>query len=147
MTDVPVCHDCGVREGEFHKPACDMERCPFCGDQLFICDCRYEKLDLIDKEKYGKETDYLPPDIYYNGLIDELAKKWEAILREKGLIPYIVWPNLCAKCGALWPKMFHVPAEEWKHYIQPNMRREMVCRSCYDYIKNLVDTAEAGAKP
>lgn len=33
------CHDCGVKIGEIHHPGCDMEECPRCGGQYFICDC------------------------------------------------------------------------------------------------------------
>lgn len=33
------CHDCGAPYGAFHHPGCDSERCPRCGEQLFICEC------------------------------------------------------------------------------------------------------------
>lgn len=33
------CHDCGAEQGEYHHPGCDMEECPKCGGQYFICDC------------------------------------------------------------------------------------------------------------
>lgn len=33
------CHDCAAILGEFHAVGCDMERCPNCGGQLFVCDC------------------------------------------------------------------------------------------------------------
>ncbi len=35
------CHDCGIlnKKGNLHHLGCDMERCPKCGGQLFICDC------------------------------------------------------------------------------------------------------------
>ena len=33
------CHDCGARVGEIHHPGCDMEECPNCGGQYFICPC------------------------------------------------------------------------------------------------------------
>ena len=34
-----ICHDCGARYGEYHKPGCDMERCPRCDGQLITCGC------------------------------------------------------------------------------------------------------------
>jgi hypothetical protein len=40
------CHDCGVQEGGFHEPGCDMERCPRCGGQLITCECSFLKKDL-----------------------------------------------------------------------------------------------------
>lgn len=33
------CHDCGVIHGGFHHTGCDMEICPKCSGQMFICDC------------------------------------------------------------------------------------------------------------
>lgn len=42
-TYAPSCHDCGAVEGEYHHPGCDMEECPRCGGQYFICDCVTEE--------------------------------------------------------------------------------------------------------
>lgn len=69
------CRHCAALPGEFHKAdgdQCDMEECPFCHEQLLGCDCCYEKLGL-------------DPEI---DLTDEQCDQWDAILREKGLIPY-----------------------------------------------------------
>jgi hypothetical protein len=33
------CHDCNVLLGQVHHYGCDMERCPNCKEQLFICNC------------------------------------------------------------------------------------------------------------
>jgi len=132
-----TCHDCGVLEGQLHQRGCDMESCPFCGGQLIGCDCCYTKLGF--KVDWKHPTCGLPQDIYENGLPDDLGEKWENILEEKGRIPYIVYPNICARCGKLWPDMFKVFNEEWNHYIEPAERRKMLCRDCYDEITNLID--------
>src|SRR5262249_36474704 len=73
-----------------------------CGHQLISCDCVYEELG-IESDVVTKEQD----------------REWERLLHEKGRIPFIVYPNLCAKCGVLWPEMFHVPDAEWQRYVEP----------------------------
>ncbi len=134
-----ICHDCDVSEGELHEHGCDMEQCPFCGGQIITCDCCYKKLNLFDKDKYTDETAYLSPEVYKIGLTDVQWLAWVDILDAKGRIPYIVYPNVCCRCGKLWPSLFMVPKEEWEHYVQPSMRGEVLCRKCYDYIKKVTD--------
>jgi hypothetical protein len=58
-------------------------------------------------------------------------------------IPYISYPNMCAKCGALWPEMFSVPTAEWEHFVEPAMRNTMLCLPCYTKIRSWIDEAEA----
>ena len=133
-----ICHDCGVEEGRFHLPGCDMERCPFCGHQLITCECAYEKLGI----------DCSPGAwVYSHGLTDEQCREWDKLLRAKGLIPFIVYPNLCAKCGTLWPEMFSVSDEDWARYVEPNMRKEMLCEPCYRQIKTWIDDARIDGPP
>jgi hypothetical protein len=51
--------------------------------------------------------------------------------------PFILWPNLCARCGAKWPAMFLVPDKHWEKYIDPSHRRDEVCRKCFEEIVRL----------
>ena len=113
-----VCRECGVKEGEFHVAGCFQERCPFCGGQLVSCDCAWEKLGIDD----GKLT-------------DAQSESWDWLLRAKGLIPFIWYPNVCAKCGGIDPDIFMVPDAEWEHYVEPGMRHKMLCEACYTQIK------------
>ena len=54
-------------------------------------------------------------------------------------VPFIEYPNICAKCGALWPDMFKVADDEWRRYIQISERGQMICRECFDQIKIWID--------
>ena len=118
---IPECHDCGAKEGQIHEWGCDMERCPFCGNQVITCLCMYDMLDIVGDTH-----------------TEEDEKKFLDLIEEKGRIPYIRYPNLCQKCGTLWPELFHVPDEEWEKYIQPDMRKKIICQKCYDEIKTLI---------
>lgn len=141
--DKPICHDCGVTEGQIHEFGCDMECCPFCGHQLISCNCVYKLLGLQNDMKYSEETYFLPPKVFSEGLSDEQYSRWLGMLEARGRVPFIQYPNLCVRCGKLWPEMFHVPDEEWEHYVQKDMQDEMLCQECYDHIKQVIDTEQA----
>jgi len=66
-------------------------------------------------------------------------KEWEKLLEDRGRIPYIQYPVICAKCGELWPEFFHVPTNEWEYYIQPDMRDKVLCRKCYNFIVKVIN--------
>lgn len=126
-----VCHGCGVHEGQFHRHGCDVERCPFCGRQLIACMCCYKLLNI----DYSEGT-----WAYSNGLTAAQQEQWDKMLREKGLVPYISYPNICCRCGKLWPSLFMVPTSDWKRYVPKEHWNEILCLNCYKAIKFMIDT-------
>lgn len=136
-----TCPDCGVLEGDIHTQYCDQEECPFCGWQLLSCDCKYKKLKLINRRTYTAATHFLPPEIFHHGLSDEQRSRWETILAKKGYVPFIVYPNLCIRCGMIWPDMFHAHDGDWEYTVQKSKRHEMLCKRCYEHINKLLEKA------
>ena len=88
-----------------------------------------------------KGTSGLPASVYFQGLHDEQIEEWDRRLAEKGRVLYIVYPNMCCRCGTLWPEMFRVEDEEWERYVAPREREKMLCQRCYDWIKQVIDEA------
>lgn len=70
----------------------------------------------------------------------------QAQAEKLGRVPYIVYPNMCARCGALWPEMFHVADSVWKRYVQKSERHQMLCLDCFHEIRKLIDKAVVLAK-
>ena len=127
-SQLATCHDCGVLEGEIHHYGCNMEKYPFCGNQLIVCQCIYEKLHI----------DCSPgTEIYKYGPTQEEEKEWLKILERKGRIPHLQIPNLCALCGENWPELFMVSDNEWEKYVILPLQGEMLCQDCYDFLKRL----------
>lgn len=50
-------------------------------------------------------------------------------------IPYIHWPGVCVRCGLVEPDIFM--DEEWEKYIAPMHRDVILCRKCFEEIKEL----------
>jgi len=157
------CGDCSVLEGQIHEDGCDMERCAFCGHQRISCDCAtrhfYPKMRSIYELWVEDETRRelsempdptpawermgIPESVYTEGLSDEQGAEWDRIEAEKGRVPFIRYPNICGRCGELWPEMFGVPDEEWNKYVEIFERDKMLCRGCYDQIKGYIDSPGA----
>ncbi len=60
-------------------------------------------------------------------------------LSDKERIPWICYPNMCSRCGKLWPALFLLPDEEWKKYVEPEQRKSVLCFDCYQHIKEAID--------
>ena len=128
------CGACGVSEGELHELGCDQERCPCCGNQLIGCDCFDHLLKL----------DHPPGTVWCKHpltLTKKQWQKWERLLSDKGRVPFIEYPTICAKCGVLWPELFMVPDEEWNRHVEIKERDKVLCKSCYGQIRAWIDNA------
>jgi hypothetical protein len=135
-TTRPRCPDCETPEGELHALFCTKERCPFCGGQLSSCGCIVAVLKPSEEERQAIEE-------YIDDSVEPLRgvmERWEGALNRKGRVPYIEYPNVCARCGALWPEFFRIPDPDWERYVQINMRDQVICRSCFDDIRRLIDS-------
>lgn len=132
--EVKTCRDCGVSEGSLHVLGCFQEECPFCGRQLASCGCLEEHIDV---SKYPEEGDCYPIAV---------DRKWAAILKKKGRSPFIYYPNVCSRCGAVSPEFFRVSDSVWKKYVQLSMRSTVICKACFGFIKTVTDKGGASNK-
>lgn len=128
------CRGCGVLEGAYHQFGCFHEHCPFCTGQLQGCGCLEER---VDTPSCPEDADTYP---------ESIALEWQAMLTKKGRVPFIYYPNLCAKCGAVDPKLFRVPDREWTKYVEVRERRSVLCRPCFDFIKSAIIRAQTGRR-
>lgn len=136
--DVFEC-ECKIKEGQLHEWGCQWEYCPFCYVQVIAgCDCAYELLNL-KSHRHPPEFEHLPEKTYKNGLTDEQEEKWFKLCVEKGRIPFLHKPQLCARCGCQWPDLFVVQDVVWRYYTHPFFHEEMLCLACFNHIRRQVD--------
>ena len=57
-------------------------------------------------------------------------------------IPFLWFPRVCMKCGALNPRRFMVTDAEWQKYVPPSVRGLHLCRNCYRKIKRIQDAKD-----
>lgn len=85
----------------------------------------------------------IPESVYKNGLPDEQLEEWLRIEAEKGRVPFIFYPNICRRCGEIWPDMFKVTDADWEKYVEIAQRGEMLCLGCFEQIKGYIDESRS----
>lgn len=91
------CHDCGAHIGECHVPGCDIERCPFCGEQMLQDKCQYDFFGILTDDTMEHEW----KSVYEHGLTPEMSEIYEAHVKPH-LIPWDgTWPGVreCREYG------------------------------------------------
>jgi len=130
---------CGVQEGHLHDWGCEWEHCPFC-ESWFVagCDCPYLYLGLKSRNN-RPDCDQLPEATYKKGLTEDEEERWFNLCAQRGRIPFVYSPQLCARCGQQWPDLFAVQDQVWGYYLPPNLRDQIVCLACFRLIKRQID--------
>ena len=82
---------------------------------------------------------------------DYTPEEWLKIIEQKGRIHHIFWPLplFCARCCRedMDIDQFDFMVAEWNYYIEPGMRGCVLCRSCYNEIKALIDNLHYYVNP
>jgi hypothetical protein len=129
---------CGVDEGQLHCFGCQYEPCPFCEERLALCDCYLDFLGLRSRLQ-PPESHFMSQEVYEKGLTAEQVAEWEAILTARGRLPHVYAPQLCGRCGQLWPPLFVVQDVVWDYYTGPDLRDAMLCEPCFHEIRRAID--------
>lgn len=133
-----VC-ECGVHEGQLHAEGCRWELCPFCEEPgAANCDCQYDLLGLRSRANPPAQAG-LATEVYERGLSPAQEAAWRTILEARGRLPYVDAPQLCGRCGALWPDMFMVQDAAWDYYAGPRLREAMLCEPCFRELRAAID--------
>jgi hypothetical protein len=96
-------------------------------------DCGVEVGEI---HEYGCDMEYCP---FCLGQLISCRCKGKQLdnLEREGRIPYFVIPHLCRMCGEKWPEMFTVSDKEWESTIPKNLWWEVICKECYEEIKEI----------
>lgn len=125
--------ECGAWEGQYHTEGCEMEKCPFCGKQLWVhCECDSkpgagQRAPFIEYHIWCVKCGVRWTEITEDELKDIIQKSDSWIEFEKHVLEAVK--------KASWM----VSDREWRAYVEPNQRRNILCHSCYDQIKEWID--------
>ena len=134
----PPC-ECGVEEGQLHENGCVRELCPFCGHtESGSCECKYDYLGLRRRE-HAPDFSYLAESVWNGGLTEEQERSWAALRENRGRLPYVYAPQVCGRCGTLWPELFMVPDLAWEYYAGPLLRSALLCEPCFTALRAHID--------
>src|SRR5689334_14769941 len=130
----PPC-ECGAEEGQFHEWGCRWELCSFCASmESGGCECRYDHLGLRRRQNPA-DFEYLSEVAWKSGLTDEQETQWRKRCEDRGRLPYVYAPQMCGRCGTLWPEFFVVQDTAWEYYAGPLLRSSLLCEPCFTALR------------
>jgi hypothetical protein len=98
-------------------------------------------LGIVDQDRWTEATDFLPPEVYENGVSSRQWWQWIDICEQQGRWPYICYTQYCARCGQPSPVSPLTETQLGEFAIQPDKRRTAVCHSCMEFIVEATLTA------
>ena len=134
----PAC-ECGAEEGQIHSWGCRWELCTFCGStEASGCECRYDHLGLRRRQNPA-DFSYLSEEVWKNGLTEKQEALWRKRCDDRGRLPYVYAPQMCGRCGTLWPELFVVQDTAWEYYAGPLLRGTALCEPCFTALRENID--------
>lgn len=70
------CPDCGVKPGQWHRPGCLWELCPYCGGHVVDCRCCDGLPPLDDRMRWAGTCPWLDACLEYGFFEKEVAGAW-----------------------------------------------------------------------
>ena len=70
------CPDCGVVPGNWHRPGCVWEQCPYCGDHLVDCICTKGPPPLDDRMAWTGCCTWLDACLEFGLFEKEVSGQW-----------------------------------------------------------------------
>lgn len=138
----PAC-ECGAEEGQFHAWRCRWELCTFCGStNASGCECVYDHLGLKQRQNPAG-FNYLSETVWKDGLTHEQDQLWRTRCENRGRLPYVYAPQVCGRCGTLWPEIFVVQDTAWEYYAGPLLRSALLCEPCFTTLRQNIDRNQA----
>src|SRR5262252_754886 len=53
-------------------------------------------------------------------------------------VRFLEWPQICSRCGILWPDFFRVPDKEWQRTVPMGHRQDILCKPCFLALRTIL---------
>ena len=74
--DVMNCPECNVAPGNWHRPGCAWEQCPYCGEHAADCGCRGAPPPLDDRMRWAGCCSWVEACLRFGFFERRLRGRW-----------------------------------------------------------------------